>query len=97
MRHKKIGFSESAPVLPSYYDFDTAETNADDIAKMKKVLKLAIVNELTEKQRFCISEYYLNGKNMKSIARELSVNPSTVTRHIQNAKRNLKRIAACYA
>ncbi len=63
---------------------------------MKKILQNAIANELTDKQRYCICEYYLNGRNMKDIADDLCVNPSTVTRHIQGAKRRLKRVAKYY-
>ncbi len=62
-------------------------------AKMKKLLDNAIINELTEKQRVCIVEHYLNGKKEKDIAIELGVSPSTVCRHINYAEKKLKRIA----
>jgi RNA polymerase sigma factor (sigma-70 family) len=96
MRHRKVSLSEKSQLKIPYYDFDYSETNDCDIAKMKKVLNQAL-KSLTERQRYCICNYYLNGKKMKTIAEELNINPSTVTRHIKSAKRNLKRIASCYS
>lgn len=32
---------------------------------MKKILSMAVLNELTERQRICIVDYYLNGKKEK--------------------------------
>ena len=63
---------------------------------MKKIMKKAIKNELTPKQRYCLCEHFLKGRSMKSIARELDLNPSTVTRHIQNALSRLQRVAKYY-
>lgn len=96
MRHKKVPLHGKAQQNIPYYDFDYSETNDNDIEKMKKTLRLAI-NKLTDRQKFCICEYYLNGKKMKEIALELGIHPSTVTRHIKYAKRNLKNIADCYS
>ena len=95
MRHKKVPLHGKAQRNIPYYDFDYSENNDNDIARMKKILKRAI-GELTDRQRYCICEYYLNGKKMKDIALELNLSPSTVTRHIKFAKRNLKKIADCY-
>ena len=96
MRHKKVSLTDKNSLKIPYYDFDYSETNDCEIVKMKKVLNQAM-NSLTERQRYCICNYYLNGKKMKTIAEELNINPSTVTRHIKSAKRNLKRIASCYS
>lgn len=96
MRHKRVSITEKNAHLLSYSDFDYSETNDRDIAKMKEILRKALANELTDKQRYCINEYYYNGRSMKSIASQLKVNPSTVTRHIQNAKKRLQRVAKYY-
>lgn len=97
MPRKVISLSEKCQLKLPYYDFDYRETNESEIKKMKKVLNNAIINNLTERQRYCICNYYLDGKKMKTIAEELNVSPSTVTRHIQSAVKNLKRIAECYS
>ena len=61
-------------------------TNENSRDKMKKILSMAVLNELTERQRICIVDYYLNGKKEKEIAKELGVNSSTVSRHIMKAR-----------
>ena len=71
-------------------------SNKSNIDKMRKVLSKAIIDELTEKQRFCIIEHCLNEKKEKDIAYELGVNPSTVSRHISSAKKRLQNIASYY-
>ncbi len=96
MRHKLISITDKNINFITYSDFSSENTNDKDISKMKKILYKAIKNELTEKQRYCVCEYYLQGRSMKSIALELKVNPSTVTRHIQSAKRRLKNVARYY-
>lgn len=71
-------------------------TNESSRQKMKKILSKAIISELTEKQRFCIVEHYINEKKEKDIAFELGVNTSTVSRHITSAKKKLQHIASYY-
>jgi len=75
-------------------------SSSEDKSKKQKMLSIAMKamdKELTETQRFCIVEHYINGRKMKDIAASLSVNPSTVTRHIQRAKRKLQNIASYYS
>lgn len=74
----------------------SGETNLRDKQRMKAILSKAIRNELTVNQRICLVEYYLNGKKMKDIAELLSLNPSTVSRHIRRAREKLRRIADYY-
>ena len=71
-------------------------TNKDERRKMKIILSKALLEELTELQRFCLTEYYIKGRKKKDIAADLSVHPSTVTRHIHSAERKLRHIASYY-
>lgn len=71
-------------------------TNAENRNQMKKILSKAIFSELTDKQRFCIVEHYLNEKKEKDIALELGVNISTVSRHINAGCKKLRNIAKYY-
>ena len=77
-------------------DYDYAETNDKKIEEMRKLLYSAISDGLTPMQKFCITEHYLKGRPMKSIAAELNVNPSTITRHIQRGENRLRRITKYY-
>ena len=56
-------------------------------------LIVLLENELTERQRVCASDFWLNGKKQKEIARELGLSQSTVCRHIAAAKRKLRHAA----
>lgn len=71
-------------------------TNEESRNKMKKILYSALQSELTDRQRTCLIEHYLNGKKEKDIALEQNLNPSTVSRHITKAKEKLKHIASYY-
>ena len=74
----------------------SGSTNVQEKSRMKQVLFRAIRNELSEKQRLCLMEYYINGRKKKEIAAILSLNPSTVTRHIRRAEEKLRHIASYY-
>lgn len=72
-------------------------TNCESRKRMKEILSKAICSELTEMQRLCLTEYYLNEKKQKQIAFELGLNASTVSRHISSARRKLQNIASYYS
>lgn len=54
-------------------------------------LRRAILGELTQCQRECLDAYCVQGKKLELIARERGVCPSTVWRHIQAAKKKVRR------
>jgi len=96
MLHRSTHITEKNSHKFSYDCFEIAEDNSEKVKEMKHLLRRAIRNELTDKQRYCLCEHYFKKRSMKDIAAELGVNPSTVTRHIQNATRRLKRVAEYY-
>ena len=96
MLPKRIFITDENTDTLSYRNFELGQNNTGNVSKMKKVMKKAIDYELTPKQRYCLCEHYLKGRSMKSIAAELNLNPSTVTRHIQNALSRLQRVAKYY-
>lgn len=96
MRHKKIYLNDLSDNVVAFSNYQKGESNSRQVSDMKKILRKAIEYELTPKQRYCICEHYLNGKSMKNIASELDINPSTVTRHIQNGVSRLQRVARYY-
>ncbi|MBQ5397896.1 MAG: sigma-70 family RNA polymerase sigma factor [Ruminococcus sp.] len=95
-RYSEVSITKKNENLLTYNVFESEEDNTADIIRMKELAKKAILNELTDKQRYCLCQYYITGRSMKSIAAELGVNPSTVTRHIKKATQRIKRIAAYY-
>lgn len=64
-------------------------SNSNDVNMAKNLLLNAIDTVLTEKQKKYVKMHYFMDKPMNQIAKELGVNPSTVTRTIQSAKKRL--------
>ena len=64
-------------------------SNSNDVNMAKDLLLDAIETVLTEKQKKYVKMHYFMDKPMNQIAKELGVNPSTVTRTIQSAKKRL--------
>lgn len=95
MSRRILSFNEGTPAFTGLYGNDIYCDNKADISNMKQLINTAISIELTERQRYCITEFYYNNKKMKDIACELNVAPSTVSRHIERGMKKLKH-AACY-
>ena len=70
---------------------DHAGTNDPQMERLQRNLRLAKQQELTPRQRQILDLYFGEGKNIPAIARELKVNPSTVSRTLQRARQNLYR------
>lgn len=64
-------------------------SNSNDVNMAKDLLLNAIDTVLTEKQKKYVKMHYFMDKPMNQIAKEFGVNPSTVTRTIQSAKKRL--------
>lgn len=98
MKTEIVHFNEKNTNLLQFENYlNNGSTNENSRIKMKNILSKAICDELTERQRICITQYFLHGKKEKEIAKELSLNPSTVSRHIATAKKRLRRIASYYS
>ena len=57
-----------------------------------KRLRAVIDNELTDRQRLVVEEYFFRDKTIREIAREQNVQPSSVYKCLQRA---FRRIARC--
>lgn len=76
----------------SYYEFCMRNSdNKSQIEKMKKHIKKAVDMELTERQRYCITEYYIKSRKMVDISKDIGVSPSVVSRHISRGITKLKK------
>ena len=56
-----------------------------------RLLRLAIQNELTERQRACLTLYYIEGHTMQEIAELLGTTRGNVSKRIKNAVERLRR------
>lgn len=96
MRHENVYLDDRNTPLISYYLSQGGADNRPQRERMKRVLMRAIKHELTDRQRDCLTMYYLDGVKMKDIARSLGLSTSTVSRHISSATAKLRRIARYY-
>lgn len=60
------------------------------------VLRLAIEQELTPRQRQCVELYFFRRLTMEQVGEALGIGKATVCRHLQKSKRRLGR-ALSYA
>ncbi len=79
-------FGDRLPVNDLY----GGQTNRAQIERMRSALLKAIDTELTDKQKYILTEYYFNRRTMTDIANELGITKSTVSRHVSRARERLK-------
>lgn len=60
-----------------------AETNKNELLEAQVLLRRAIGNELTDRQRDCVQLYYGERLTMQEIADELHLTRGTVCKHLQ--------------
>jgi len=74
----------------------THNDNKNEIEKMKRHIAKAVKLELTDRQRYCLTEYYINNRKMVDIAKDIGVTPCVVSRHVTRAVQKLKRTLPYY-
>lgn len=67
------------------------KSNRAALLRTQKLLRLAIEQELTARQRECVRLYFYDRLTEEQIGRRLGVGKSTVCRHLQKAKARLRR------
>lgn len=70
---------------------ENAGDNSEQLARLRKNLRLARERELTPCQRRVVDMHFDQQMRVSDIARELGVHPSTVTRTLQRAMARLRR------
>ena len=73
------------------YIIDLGEDNSETHSILKRNLRRAINEELTERQREMMVLYYIDRIKMTDIAEMLGVAPSTVSRTITRGRKSLRR------
>lgn len=67
------------------------EDNSKSRRKLIRNLRTAMAEELTKKQLQYLTLYYVDGVKMVSIAEEMGVNKSTVSRTLKRGKSRLQK------
>lgn len=84
------------------YVGDTSSVKASDnrhlLRKAALVTQAAVETELTEKQQLCVKRHFYDGVSVTSLAEELGVSKSTVSRHLSRAKLRIEKCVryACF-
>lgn len=56
-----------------------------------RLLRLAVRQELTPRQRQCVDLYFFQGMTMEEAGKALGIGKATVCRHLQKSKKRLGR------
>lgn len=80
----------------AYSLYQQGSTNRAQRERMKRILSRAMRYGLTDRQRDCMTMYYLEGMKMKDIAKAMGLSSSTVSRHITAATKKLRKVASYY-
>ena len=70
---------------------DQSDDNHQRLERLNRYLPLAVKEELTPRQQQVLHMFFYEEKNVTAIARELSVNKSTVSRTLHRAQERLRR------
>ena len=71
---------------------ENAETNNEQMSRLRRNLLKAIDEDLTPRQREVVSMHYFNGLSVAKIAEKLNVDRSTVSRTLTRAEQNLRKM-----
>ena len=98
MPRKKLpldDFTESLAGFIKYKEQDQ-ETNVIEYRKIIKIMTKLIYNELSKRQKECVTMRYFEKMQVCQIAKKLQIDKSTVSRHISRAKEKLKKLLEYY-
>ena len=92
---KKTDSIEEFEQIFMNFDKYLRDNSADDYEKAlnknkKDVILLKCVEKLSDNQKLCIKEHYMNQKSYDKISQEFNISNGDVRSYIQNGKRNLK-------
>lgn len=60
--------------------------------RLKKILRVGLKQEITDRQRDCLTKRYLENMSVNDIAESMNICPATVYKHIKKAKERLARL-----
>ena len=77
-----------------YYSFVSAQrgkSNNEIKNRMKKLIHICMEDELTDRQKDCLTMRVYQNMSVEDIAAKLGIRPTTVYKHITKAKAALKK------
>lgn len=98
MRNKKLRFEDSlavpgaASLEDSLPELRQGQRRVPNDKLARAALKVAIRQELTDRQRECIEMYFMEHMTMEKIGQKLGIGKSTVYKHIETGKAHIRRV-----
>ena len=91
-------FSKFSDTLFSVKNFKmlSYSSNSSKYYSVMEIMKKIIKNDLTKRQKECLTMYYNKNLNIIKISKILGICPSTVWRHIKISKQKIKKIIKYY-
>lgn len=78
--------------IASYENYLTkGDDNSNIRTRMKKLIHICMEDELTDRQKDCLTMRYIQGMKVEDIANTLLIRPTTVYKHINKAITALKK------
>ena len=96
MQHNFLSINDKNKDFIVYSRYLSYGANEKERNKMKSIMLKAVENDLTHRQRECITMYYFNNMKMREIAAVLSLTTPTVSRHIHAGVKKLQNVARYY-
>ena len=93
MNKSKLMYLQDMDIVSAYTKLPS--NDEDGNVKREQIIRAvnrAIRNELTERQRDCLTLYYFGDQTVEEIAQQYHLNRSTVSRHLKSARLRLKRV-----
>lgn len=91
---KNLALDDFTFNIASLQQYKTGADNSAKIGRMKRFIAKAMECELTEKQKYYLTGYYINGKKMRELAAEKGVSEANVSKIIKRAIGRLKAMSA---
>ncbi len=91
MRTRLLSYDKLEGLL-GQRDDEELSTNQNQLQAAKRVLRTALLRELTGRQKECVRCYYYEGLTQEETARRLGISKPTVCRHLQKARKRLGEI-----
>lgn len=78
--------------IASYENYLTKGDDSSNIrTRMKKLIHICMEDELTDRQKDCLTMRVYQNMSVEDIAAKLGIRPTTVYKHITKAKEALKK------
>ena len=89
---RPIGLTDDIEAMSVLQHYSAVSDNKEQLEYMKKLIKNAMNGSLTGRQYDCVVMYYVHNMTTTKIAETLGIAQSTVTRHLQAARKKLKML-----